>query len=215
MRWDDTEGGKTEFTGFHRIERFLWPPQPRRSVTSPARSRPTTPPTPRPGQRGGDRRDRRRPAQRRHALKDELGKSDFSFETRMFVAGLQALIDEVAATKVDGEEGPLLAHRPVGLRRQRRRLGDADRRTTADHRRQTRRSWTRSPSSSTVCAPRSTSSAKGDGCVIHQGDRRATQEFSNQIDALSASRRRCPVSFSTSSPTISSSTPWSVAVIRV
>lgn len=92
MRWDDTEGGKTEFTGFHRIERFLWPPQ------------------------AGDRRQGRQVSPddaadakakdnaqsigviadglaqgRHHLLKDELGKPDFSFETRMFVARPQAL----------------------------------------------------------------------------------------------------------------------------
>ena len=105
MRWDDTEGGKTEFTGFHRIERFLWPPQAAEIGDKPGQISPD------------DAADAKAKDNAESiaaiadgllkdvtALKDELGKSDFSFETRMFVAGPQALIDEVAATKVDGEE---------------------------------------------------------------------------------------------------------------
>ena len=37
-------------------------------------------------------------------LRDEVAGEDFVFETRAYVAGPQALVDEVAATKVDGEE---------------------------------------------------------------------------------------------------------------
>ena len=37
-------------------------------------------------------------------LRNEIDKPDFSFETRQVVAGPQALIDEVARTKVNGEE---------------------------------------------------------------------------------------------------------------
>ena len=105
MRWDDTEDGAQPFTGFHRIERFLWPPQPNEI---------------------GDAEGQIAPADAANAkatdtkaaidavadqllanvnrLHDEVNKPDFTFETRSFVQGPQALIDEVAATKVNGEE---------------------------------------------------------------------------------------------------------------
>ncbi|MCH5642029.1 iron uptake system protein EfeO [Gordonia sp. ABSL49_1] len=105
MRWDDTENGTQPFTGFHRIERFLWPPQPNEI---------------------GDGEGQISPADAANAkatdtkanidqqadlllanvnkLHDEVNKPDFNFETRSFVQGAQALIDEVAATKVNGEE---------------------------------------------------------------------------------------------------------------
>ncbi|GAB93941.1 iron uptake system protein EfeO [Gordonia rhizosphera] len=105
MRWDDTEDGSLAFTGFHRLERYLWPPQ---------------------ASDIGDDPGQVAPADAAHAnasdtkaaidpiadellanvtrLKDEVSKADFEFETRSFVSGPQALIDEVAATKVDGEE---------------------------------------------------------------------------------------------------------------
>ncbi|WP_143965346.1 iron uptake system protein EfeO [Gordonia zhaorongruii] len=105
MRWDDTEDGKIEFTGFHRLERFLWPPRPEQI---------------------GEGGDKVAPADAAHAksadkkaaidkiadgllrdvkaLQAEMSKKDFQFETQMFVAGPQALVDEIAATKVGGEE---------------------------------------------------------------------------------------------------------------
>lgn len=105
MRWDDTEGGTTEFTGFHRVERYLWPPQASEIGDKPGQVSPDD---------AADAKDKDN-AQSIGViadglladvttLKNELDKPDFSFETRMFVAGPQALIDEVAATKVDGEE---------------------------------------------------------------------------------------------------------------
>ncbi|MFC0315032.1 iron uptake system protein EfeO [Gordonia phosphorivorans] len=105
MRWDDTEDGQQEFTGFHRIERYLWAPKPEQI---------------------GDAPGQVAPADAAHAAKNdtkaaidkvadglladvktlqtEVDKPDFDFETRMFVQGPQALIDEIAATKVGGEE---------------------------------------------------------------------------------------------------------------
>lgn len=105
MRWDDTEDGAAPFTGFHRIERFLWAPQ-----TSDI------------GEKPGDvtqadydnalATDNKAEADKAadellanvNALKAEVDKPDFVFETGSFVKGPQALIDEVAATKVGGEE---------------------------------------------------------------------------------------------------------------
>ncbi|HCS59581.1 MAG TPA: peptidase M75 family protein [Gordonia polyisoprenivorans] len=105
MRWDDTENGSQPFTGFHRIERYLWPPA---------------------ASEIGDAEGQIAPADAANAkatdnatsiaevadglvadvtkLRNEIDKPDFSFETRQFVAGPQALIDEVARTKVNGEE---------------------------------------------------------------------------------------------------------------
>jgi iron uptake system component EfeO len=105
MRWDDTEDGAAPFTGFHRIERFLWAPQ-----------------TGDIGENPGDvsqadydnalATDNKAEADKAadellanvNALKAEVDKPDFVFETGSFVKGPQALIDEVAATKVGGEE---------------------------------------------------------------------------------------------------------------
>ncbi|MFG1794483.1 iron uptake system protein EfeO [Nocardia sp. NPDC049149] len=104
MRWDDTENGTQPFTGFHRIERFLWTPQ---------------------QSQVGEKPDSISQADLDHAkadtkaeidkaadallanataLRDEVSKPDFTFETQSFVKGPQALVDEVAATKVGGEE---------------------------------------------------------------------------------------------------------------
>ncbi|NKY95974.1 iron uptake system protein EfeO [Gordonia sputi] len=105
MRWDDTEDGTQPFTGFHRLERYLWPPQ---------------------ASEIGDGAGQIAPADGDNAkatdtaaaiapvatqlladvttLKNEVDKKDFTFETRQFVAGPQGLIDEIAATKVGGEE---------------------------------------------------------------------------------------------------------------
>jgi iron uptake system component EfeO len=105
MRWDDTEDGAAPFTGFHRLERFLWPPQ-QSDV----------------GENPGDvtqadfdnalATDNKTEADKAadellsnvNELKTEVDKPDFAFETGSFVKGPQALIDEVAATKVGGEE---------------------------------------------------------------------------------------------------------------
>ncbi|NMO03646.1 peptidase M75 family protein [Gordonia sp. TBRC 11910] len=105
MRWDDTGDGKDPFVGFHRLERFLWPPQP---------------------QEVGDAAGQIAPADAAHAKTDdtaaniaavakglldsvtklhvEITKPTFTFESRQFVHGPQALIDEIARTKVGGEE---------------------------------------------------------------------------------------------------------------
>ncbi|MGO3325834.1 iron uptake system protein EfeO [Gordonia sp. (in: high G+C Gram-positive bacteria)] len=105
MRWDDTEDGKVEFTGFHRIERYLWAPQ---------------------ASDVGEAGDQVAPADAAQAktadtkeaiakiadglltnvktLQTEVNKPDFQFETQSFVQGPQALVDEIAATKVGGEE---------------------------------------------------------------------------------------------------------------
>ena len=105
MRWDDTEGGTVDFTGFHRIERYLWPPQaseiggaegqiaPEDAANAKANDNPQT------IEKIADGL-----LENVNKLKTEVNKPDFTFETRQFVAGPQALIDEVAATKVNGEE---------------------------------------------------------------------------------------------------------------
>ncbi|MFW0784554.1 iron uptake system protein EfeO [Gordonia sp. CPCC 206044] len=105
MRWDDTEDGKQPFTGFHRLERYLWPPQQAEIGDAPGQIAPT------------DAADAKATDTKANIdkvadellanvtkLKEEVGKPDFTFETRSFVQGPQALIDEIAATKVDGEE---------------------------------------------------------------------------------------------------------------
>ena len=105
MRWDDTEDGKQPFTGFHRIERYLWPPQTPEIGDGPGQIAP------------GDATNAKATDSPAHiaavsdqlladvtTLNKEVGKNDFTFETRQFVAGPQALIDEIAATKVGGEE---------------------------------------------------------------------------------------------------------------
>lgn len=105
MRWDDTEGGEVPFTGFHRIERFLWAPSEDAVGDEP-------------GQIAQDDFDDAKKNDTKEniakvaeqlvedvtTLRDEVAKDDFVFETRSYVAGPQALVDEVAATKVDGEE---------------------------------------------------------------------------------------------------------------
>lgn len=105
MRWDDTEDGSVPFTGFHRLERFLWPPQ--KSAVGDA-----------PGQvtqadfddaaKNDSKEEAAKIADQLLAdvtsLRDEVAKPDFVFETRSYVAGPQALVDEIAATKVGGEE---------------------------------------------------------------------------------------------------------------
>lgn len=105
MRWDDTEDGAQPFTGFHRIERFLWPPQPDQIGDAPGQVAPAD---------AADAEKSDTPEAINtiadqlltdvRSLKTEVTKPDFEFDTRMFVQGPQALIDEVAATKVGGEE---------------------------------------------------------------------------------------------------------------
>lgn len=105
MRWDDTADGSEPFTGFHRLERFLWPPQ-QSDV----------------GEQGSDVAAADLANSRTADTKDaidkvaaglntdvgrlvtEVAKPDFTFETQSFVKGPQALVDEIAATKVGGEE---------------------------------------------------------------------------------------------------------------
>lgn len=105
MRWDDTEDGKEPFTGFHRLERFLWPPQADEIGDKPGQIAPA------------DADDAKKNDSKANidkiadqlltdvkSLQTEVTKPDFEFETRSFVQGPQALIDEIAATKVGGEE---------------------------------------------------------------------------------------------------------------
>ncbi len=105
MRWDDTADGTEPFTGFHRLERFLWPPK-QSDV----------------GEAGSDvaaadlanaqKTDTKPEIDKIAAqlntdvgrLVTEVAKPDFTFETQSFVKGPQALVDEIAATKVGGEE---------------------------------------------------------------------------------------------------------------
>ena len=105
MRWDDTEGGEVPFTGFHRIERFLWAPTEDAVGDEPGQITQE------------DFDDAKKEDTKENldkvadqlvedvtTLRDEVAGDDFVFETRAYVAGPQALVDEVAATKVDGEE---------------------------------------------------------------------------------------------------------------
>ncbi|MHC3003340.1 iron uptake system protein EfeO [Gordonia sp. GN26] len=105
MRWDDTEDGTQPFTGFHRIERFLWPPQADEIGDAPGQITPSD---------AANAKETDNPQAIAEVadgllanvtkLRDEVNSPDFDFETLSFVKGPQALIDEVAATKVDGEE---------------------------------------------------------------------------------------------------------------
>ncbi|GAB11329.1 hypothetical protein GOARA_067_00710 [Gordonia araii NBRC 100433] len=105
MRWDDTADGQEAFTGFHRIERFLWPPRPEDIGDDDGKVTPAD---------AADAKKSDTPeaiatvadqllADAR-ALKTEVDKPDFSFDTNLFVQGPKALIDEIAKTKVAGEE---------------------------------------------------------------------------------------------------------------
>lgn len=105
MRWDDTEDGTQPFTGFHRLERYMWPPQPAEIGDAPGQITPSD---------AANAKETDNPQAIAEIadgllanvtkLRDEVSKPDFEFETLSFVKGPQALIDEVAATKVDGEE---------------------------------------------------------------------------------------------------------------
>ncbi len=105
MRWDDTEDAAVPFTGFHRIERFLWAPQAAEIGDAPGQIAPAdaadakATDTPEAITKVADQllADVKQ-------LQTEVNKPDFEFDTRMFVQGPQALIDEIAATKVGGEE---------------------------------------------------------------------------------------------------------------
>lgn len=105
MRWDDTGDGAEDFTGFHRIERFLWPPKPDQigdaegKVTAADAAHAKKVDTPEAIAKVADQllTDVR-------ALKTEVDKPDFNFDTQLFVNGPKALIDEVAKTKIAGEE---------------------------------------------------------------------------------------------------------------
>lgn len=105
MRWDDTENGKQPFIGFHRIERYLWPPQPAEIGDGAGQIAPAD------AANAAATDNKTAIAAQATALLDnvnklhaEINKPDFTFETRQFVAGPQALIDEIARTKVGGEE---------------------------------------------------------------------------------------------------------------
>jgi iron uptake system component EfeO len=105
MRWDDTEDGTLPFTGFHRIERFLWPPTPAEIGDAPGQITPADAEN----ARATDNPQAIAPIADQlladvTMLRDEVNKPEFDFETGSFVKGPQALIDEVAATKIDGEE---------------------------------------------------------------------------------------------------------------
>ncbi|MFM9378465.1 iron uptake system protein EfeO [Gordonia sp. VNK21] len=105
MRWDDTEDGAQPFTGFHRLERYLWPPKADEVGDAPGQIAPA------------DAADAKKSDTKENIdkagdellanvkrLQTEVNKPDFDFETQLFVQGPQALIDEIAATKVGGEE---------------------------------------------------------------------------------------------------------------
>ncbi|MCK0439809.1 cupredoxin domain-containing protein [Gordonia alkaliphila] len=105
MRWDDTEDGQQEFTGFHRIERYLWAPKPEQIGDAPGQVAPADAAH---AAKNDDKASIDKIADGLltdvKTLQAEVNKPDFDFETRMFVQGPQALIDEIAATKVGGEE---------------------------------------------------------------------------------------------------------------
>ncbi len=105
MRWDDTEDGKQAFTGFHRIERFLWPPKDSEVGEGDGKIAPADAAD---AKAHDDKASIDKIADQLltdvKALETEVNKPDFDFETRSFVQGPQALIDEVAKTKVGGEE---------------------------------------------------------------------------------------------------------------
>ncbi|QKT06536.1 cupredoxin domain-containing protein [Gordonia sp. X0973] len=105
MRWDDTGDGQEDFTGFHRIERFLWKPTPDEIGDAEGKVAPAD---------AEDAKKADTPAAISaiadklladvRALKAEVDKPDFKFDTQLFVNGPKALIDEIAKTKVHGEE---------------------------------------------------------------------------------------------------------------
>ena len=105
MRWDDTADGTEPFTGFHRLERFLWPPQQADVGEQPG----DVAPADMANAKATDTKQNIDGIARQldtdvNRLRTEVNKPDFTFETQSFVKGPQALVDEVAATKVGGEE---------------------------------------------------------------------------------------------------------------
>lgn len=105
MRWDDTEGGEVEFTGFHRIERFLWAPTEDAVGDEPGQiTREDFDDAKKNDTKENIDKVADQLVEDVTTLRDEVAGEDFVFETRAYVAGPQALVDEVAATKVDGEE---------------------------------------------------------------------------------------------------------------
>lgn len=105
MRWDDTADGTEPFTGFHRLERFLWPPQQADVGEQPG----DVAPADMANAEATDTKQNIDGVARQldtdvNRLRTEVNKPDFTFETQSFVKGPQALVDEVAATKVGGEE---------------------------------------------------------------------------------------------------------------
>ncbi|MFT4201307.1 iron uptake system protein EfeO [Gordonia sp. (in: high G+C Gram-positive bacteria)] len=105
MRWDDTADGKEAFTGFHRIERFLWPPTPEEIGDADGKVAPADAADAKKADNAesiGKVADQLLTDVR--ALKAEVDKPDFKFDTQLFVQGPKALIDEIAKTKVAGEE---------------------------------------------------------------------------------------------------------------
>ncbi|AZG46268.1 iron uptake system protein EfeO [Gordonia insulae] len=105
MRWDDTEDGAQPFTGFHRLERYLWPPQPQEVGDGPGQIAPADAANATSADSDANITQAADELLNNvNTLKDEVNKQDFTFETRQFVQGPQALIDEIAATKVGGEE---------------------------------------------------------------------------------------------------------------
>lgn len=105
MRWDDTEDGAQPFTGFHRLERYLWPPQPQEVGDAPGQIAPADAANASSADNDADVTQVADGLVKNvTTLKDEVNRPDFTFETRQFVQGPQALIDEIAATKVGGEE---------------------------------------------------------------------------------------------------------------
>lgn len=105
MRWDDTADGTTPFTGFHRLERFLWPPQQADVGDQPG----DVAPADMANAKATDTKQNIDGVARQlvtdvNRLRTEVNAPDFTVETQSFVKGPQALVDEVAATKVGGEE---------------------------------------------------------------------------------------------------------------
>ncbi|MGB3603841.1 iron uptake system protein EfeO [Gordonia sp. (in: high G+C Gram-positive bacteria)] len=105
MRWDDTENGAVPFTGFHRIERFLFPPQPAEIGDAEGQIAPSDAAN---AKTADTKEAIAKVADQLVAdvktLRDEVSAPNFEFETQMFIRGPQALIDEIAKTKVSGEE---------------------------------------------------------------------------------------------------------------
>lgn len=105
MRWEDTEDGKQEFIGFHRIERFLFPPTPDRIGEGEGKISPAD---------AADAKAKDTKANidaiadrllvTAKELQTEVNKPDFAFEDQSFVNGPHELVTEVAKTKITGEE---------------------------------------------------------------------------------------------------------------